>query len=73
MSEREKPEPVGQVAQGEFEDTPRAWLRRWVYEGQSPGTRGCRPKGWMFKDVTETKLMPDDVPLYARRAALRTP
>lgn len=57
---------VGQsdpALQPEPEPVPRAWMRRFAFEGNM-GTRGNRPPHWQFRHVTIEQLFPDDVPLY---------
>ena len=52
-------------------EAPRAWMRRWAHDGVEVMKlpKRDRPAGWAYLSVTEQKLLPDDVPLYAIRAA----
>lgn len=46
------------------EGEPVAYMRKWSFDGDE-GTRDNRPRGWTLHDVTKTKLLDDDIPLYA--------
>lgn len=58
------------------DEKPVAWMRRWAFEGEQPfkirsertGRMKTHPKfGWL--EVTRGKILPDDVPLFARESA----
>lgn len=51
------------------ENEPVAYMRRWAFDGDE-GTRGNRPRGWKLLAVTQTKALPDDVPLFATPSAV---
>jgi len=54
-------------------DEPRAYMRRWAYDGITP-ERVLNPKTnrmhlpfqFCLHEVTRNKCLPDDVPLYAK-------
>ena len=49
---------------------PRAWMRRWAYDGEVPAkvrnanNRLVWPHKFTFHEVTAAKLFADDVPLF---------
>lgn len=50
------------------EPKPRAWMRRWAFNGEMPPTptRGKpMPAKFRLLAVTIKKALPDDVPLYS--------
>lgn len=54
------------------ESTPRAWMRRWAFDGGKPAKernsngRMSWPLKYKMKPFTEGRLFDDDVPLYAQ-------
>jgi hypothetical protein len=46
------------------EGEPVAYMRKCSFDGDE-GTRGNRPRGWKLHAVTKTKVLDDDIPLYA--------
>lgn len=64
LSELEGSKPKEQGAE------PVAWMRRWAFD-KNEGTRGNRPLGWGLQAVTGSRLLPDDVPLFATAPSAR--
>jgi hypothetical protein len=58
------------------EPKPRAWMRRWAFDGVKPGKerndkgRLVWPARFKFLPVTINQIFPDDVPLYAPAAGV---
>lgn len=69
----EKTRAVG--APLELQVRPRAWMRRWYFDGETPhkerneNGRIAWPTKFKFMPVTPHKVMADDVPLYAGGSA----
>ena len=53
-------------------ETPRAWMRRWFFDGETPNKvrnnagRLCWPSKFKWLPVTPQRILPDDVPLFSR-------
>ena len=68
MNEQKVPAVAGRVEQPV---RPRAWMRRWYFEGETPykernkNGRPAWPQKFKFLAVTPNKVLDDDVPLYA--------
>jgi hypothetical protein len=61
---RRAPEPA--TTQQGAKPEPRAWMRRWAYDGVNVMAmkKDDRPQGWSFDATSEERFLNDDVPLY---------
>ena len=56
------------IAAYEAAQKPVAYMRRWAFDGVDvmKMKKVDRPLGWAYYATTDYRLLPDDVPLYAR-------